>query len=71
MPAPMTVLSMSARMAGQSWRRKDAFKGVPDMTLVEDIIASRHDANVAYAVFDNHKRGGPQALRNEDDGPWQ
>ena len=27
------------------------------MSLVEDIITSVHDENIAYAVFDNHKRG--------------
>lgn len=27
------------------------------MSLVEDIITSSHNENVAYAVFDNHKRG--------------
>jgi len=59
---------------GQNWRRKDAFKGVPDMTLVEDIIASRHDANVAYAVFDNHKRGDhkPYVMKTMDRGnSWE
>ena len=59
---------------GQSWSRKDAFKGVPDMTLVEDIIASRHDANVAYAVFDNHKRGDhkPYVMKTMDRGnSWE
>ena len=55
---------------GGSWRRTDSFKGVPDMSLVEDIIASQHDADVAYAVFDNHKRGDykPYVLRSEDRG---
>ncbi|TRY31748.1 VPS10 domain-containing protein [Aliiglaciecola sp. M165] len=42
---------------GQNWRTEDSFRGVPDMSLVEDIIASLHNENVAYAVFDNHKRG--------------
>ncbi|TQV71110.1 glycosyl hydrolase [Aliikangiella marina] len=42
---------------GKNWRQEDSFKGVPDMSLVEDIITSLHDENVAYAVFDNHKRG--------------
>ena len=41
---------------GANWRRRDTTRGVPDMTLVEDIIASVHDGDVAYAVFDNHKR---------------
>lgn len=42
---------------GKNWRKEDSFKGVPDMSLVEDIITSVHDEDVAYAVFDNHKRG--------------
>ena len=42
---------------GATWRRLESVSGVPDMTLVEDIIASQHSADVAYAVFDNHKRG--------------
>lgn len=42
---------------GETWRSEDSIRGIPDMSLVEDIIASMHDENVAYAVFDNHKRG--------------
>ncbi|HLF30362.1 MAG TPA: hypothetical protein VI566_04960 [Xanthomonadales bacterium] len=55
---------------GQSWARVEHFKGVPDMSLVEDIIASRHDAGVAYAVIDNHKRGDfkPYVLKTIDRG---
>ncbi len=55
---------------GQNWQRSDSFSGVPDMSLVEDIIASHHDADVAYAVFDNHKRGDfrPYVLKTEDRG---
>ncbi|QZD89208.1 glycosyl hydrolase [Qipengyuania aurantiaca] len=55
---------------GATWRRSTAFRGVPDMSLVEDIVASNHDANVAYAVFDNHKRGDdkPYVYRTADRG---
>ncbi len=55
---------------GENWRRSDSFRGVPDMSLVEDIIASHHDADVAYAVFDNHKRGdhNPYVLKTSDRG---
>jgi photosystem II stability/assembly factor-like uncharacterized protein len=55
---------------GQNWNRVERFSGVPDMSLVEDIIASRHDAKVAYAVIDNHKRGDhePYVLRSSDRG---
>ncbi len=55
---------------GQNWSTVDSFSGVPDMSLVEDIIASHHDADVAYAVFDNHKRGDykPYVLRTANRG---
>jgi photosystem II stability/assembly factor-like uncharacterized protein len=59
---------------GQNWNRHETFSGVPDMSLVEDIVASRHDANVAYAVFDNHKRGDhkPYVVKTTDRGnSWQ
>ncbi|MEM9170957.1 MAG: hypothetical protein AAGC56_15050 [Pseudomonadota bacterium] len=40
------------------------------MALVEDVIASVHDENVAYAVFDNHKKGdyAPYVLKTADRG---
>jgi len=55
---------------GQNWRKVSSFKDVPEMSLVEDIIASRHDADVVYAVFDNHKRGDfkPYVLKSADRG---
>lgn len=59
---------------GENWRTEDSFKGVPDMSLVEDIIASVHDDDVAYAVFDNHKRGDykPYVYKTKNKGKsWQ
>ena len=55
---------------GENWATTDSFKGVPDMSLVEDIIASQHDADTAYAVFDNHKRGDykPYVLKTTNRG---
>ena len=55
---------------GSNWSTVDSFKGVPDMSLVEDIISSFHDNDVAYAVFDNHKRGDykPYVLKTENRG---
>ncbi len=55
---------------GASWRATDGVKGVPEWALVEDIIASLHDADVAYAVFDNHKKGDhkPYVFRSDDRG---
>ncbi|MBT8143580.1 MAG: glycosyl hydrolase, partial [Gammaproteobacteria bacterium] len=42
---------------GDSWQRVRRPGGVPEQTLVEDIVASQFDTRRAYAVFDNHKRG--------------
>lgn len=59
---------------GKNWRKIDSFSGVPAMSLVEDIITSVHDENVAYAVFDNHKRGDykPYVLKTTNKGKsWQ
>ena len=55
---------------GENWNTVRKFPKVPDMSLVEDIITSVHDANVAYAVFDNHKRGDykPYVLKTTDRG---
>jgi hypothetical protein len=55
---------------GASWRRTERFRGVPDMSLIEDVVASVHDSDVAYAVIDNHKRGDykPYVLRTDDRG---
>ncbi len=40
------------------------------MSLIEDIISSFHNADVAYAVIDNHKRGDykPYVLKTENRG---
>ena len=59
---------------GANWRRIETVRGVPQMTLVEDIIASVHDSDVAYAVFDNHKRGDhkPYVYRTDNrGGTWR
>ena len=42
---------------GKTWRRQDSFPGVPVMSYVSDLFASRFDANVVYATFNNHKAG--------------
>lgn len=55
---------------GDSWRQVTEFRGVPDMSLIEDVTASLHSPDVAYAVIDNHKRGDhrPYVLRSTDRG---
>ncbi|MEM9689876.1 MAG: glycosyl hydrolase [Pseudomonadota bacterium] len=55
---------------GDTWRRTTTFRGVPDMSLIEDAVASLHNADVAYATIDNHKRGDhkPYVLKTENRG---
>jgi photosystem II stability/assembly factor-like uncharacterized protein len=42
---------------GKAWRKLDTFPGVPEMTYVSCLTASRHQADTVYAAFDNHKNG--------------
>ncbi|HZW08889.1 MAG TPA: hypothetical protein VFF69_03220 [Phycisphaerales bacterium] len=55
---------------GQTWRKIDAFPGVPHKTYVSDLEASRHHPDRVYASFDNHKAGDftPYLLRSDDRG---
>ncbi len=55
---------------GAAWRRIDRFPGVPDITYVSDVVASRHDRSTVYAAFNNHKRGDfkPYVLKSVDLG---
>jgi photosystem II stability/assembly factor-like uncharacterized protein len=55
---------------GENWRKLDAFPGVPHMTYVSCLMASRHDADTVYACFDNHKNGDfkPYMLKSTDRG---
>lgn len=55
---------------GANWHTVDSFRDVPDMSLIEDVQASMHDENVAYAVVDNHKRGDfkPYVMKTTNKG---
>lgn len=55
---------------GTTWRKIDAFPGVPYKTFVSDVEASRHNPDRVYATFDNHKAGdfAPYILRSDDRG---
>ncbi len=52
---------------GESWRAL-RLPGVPDLANIVDVAASRHDANVIYAVAQNFLRGDfkPYVLRSTD-----
>ena len=55
---------------GETWKKKEAFPGVPERTYVNMLWASRHDKNVVYATFNNHKRGDfkPYLMKSSDRG---
>jgi photosystem II stability/assembly factor-like uncharacterized protein len=55
---------------GATWRATSRFPGVPDTTYVQRVFASQHDANVAYAVFNNHRSGdfAPYLVKTTDRG---
>jgi photosystem II stability/assembly factor-like uncharacterized protein len=55
---------------GITWRRMETFPGVPTLAYVSAVLASRHDPDRVYALFNNHKRGDftPYLLRSDDRG---
>ncbi len=55
---------------GTTWRKVESFPGVPPATYVSRVEASRHDANLVYAAFDNHKNADfkPYLLASRDRG---
>ncbi len=55
---------------GQTWFKINQFPGVPANTYVYDLVASKHDANVVYAAFNNHKSGDftPYIYKSSDKG---
>ncbi|MCB0738166.1 MAG: glycosyl hydrolase, partial [Bacteroidetes bacterium] len=55
---------------GRNWTKVEKFKDVPEQTYVNMIVASQHDENVVYAVFNNHKNGDfkPYVLKSTNKG---
>jgi photosystem II stability/assembly factor-like uncharacterized protein len=56
--------------AGKAWRKIDKFPGVPANTYVSDILASRFDADILFASFDNTLNDDfkPYLLKSSDKG---
>jgi photosystem II stability/assembly factor-like uncharacterized protein len=54
----------------KSWRAIGSFPGVPELTTVSALLASRNDTNVVYAAFNNMLRGdfAPYLLKSTDRG---
>jgi photosystem II stability/assembly factor-like uncharacterized protein len=55
---------------GKNWNKVDNIPGVPERTYVNEIIASSHDKNVAYATFNHHRYGDfkPYIFKTTDGG---
>ena len=55
---------------GGSYRKVEKFPGVPDMSYVSRVLASQHDQNTVYALFNNHQNGDfkPYILKSTDTG---
>jgi len=59
---------------GETWRKISAFPGIPHLSYVSGLTASRHDPDTVFATFDNHKSGDfePYALVSRDRGQsWE
>jgi len=55
---------------GKNWTKVSTFPGVPANTYVNQVLADLYDANVVYALFNNHKNGDfkPYVLKSADRG---
>lgn len=55
---------------GESWQKISTFPNIPSKTYVNALIASKHDENIVYAVFNNHKNGDfkPYILKSINKG---
>ncbi|HEY2846620.1 MAG TPA: hypothetical protein VGI80_02320, partial [Pyrinomonadaceae bacterium] len=55
---------------GKNWRKIDKIPGVPDNSYVARVLASRHDENTVYALFNNHQNGDfkPYIVKSTDKG---
>jgi photosystem II stability/assembly factor-like uncharacterized protein len=55
---------------GDSWKKIFSIQGIPDMTYVNYLLASQHNEETVYAVFNNHKNGDfkPYIVKSMDRG---
>jgi photosystem II stability/assembly factor-like uncharacterized protein len=55
---------------GGTWRKIETFPGVPEGSYVDEVLASRHQADTVYAAFNNHKSSDfkPYVLVSRDRG---
>ena len=55
---------------GATWRKIESFPDVPAVAYSADVVASQHDPDTVFALFENHKRGDfrPYVLKSTDRG---
>ena len=55
---------------GNNWRRIERVPGIPENAYVARLLASRHDENTVFALFNNHQNGDfkPYILKSTDKG---
>ncbi|MCK4837042.1 MAG: glycosyl hydrolase, partial [Candidatus Aminicenantes bacterium] len=55
---------------GKNWRKVENFPKVPVGSFINEVFASRHNANTVFVLFDNHKRGDfdPYILKSTNRG---
>jgi hypothetical protein len=55
---------------GQTWRKIDKIADIPENSYVTRIVASNHDVNTVYALFNNHQNGDfkPYIVKSTDMG---
>jgi len=59
---------------GKSWKKIESVPGVPNRTYVNAVYCSKHDEQVIYAAFNNHKFGDfkPYIYKSSNKGlTWQ
>lgn len=55
---------------GANWTKIEKINGAPEKIYVADLYPSRHDENVIYAIYNNHKMNDfkPYIYRSDDKG---
>ena len=55
---------------GKNWRKIDKIAGIPEGSYVTRVLASRHNENTVYALFNNHQNGDfkPYIVKSTDKG---
>lgn len=55
---------------GGSWRKVDKIAGIPELSYVQRVLASQHDTNTVFALFNNHQNGDfkPYLVKSTDAG---